>query len=120
MVCEQNVVMVVRSLRIIGRVICAMNIVELHQTVHGKPGWTEFAEKLKKALAEEYRLDDITVVLREMTAEEAGDGEHELLAFNQDTQRFEFALSPAHKFPSAWKIADRIDSFLNPDDGTRS
>jgi hypothetical protein len=50
-----------------------MNIVELHQTVHGKPGWSEFADKLKKAIAEEYRLDDITVVLREMTAEEAGD-----------------------------------------------
>jgi hypothetical protein len=50
-----------------------------------------------------------------MTADETRDGEQELLTFNLEGQRFEFALAPAHKFPAAWKIADRIDSFLNPD-----
>jgi hypothetical protein len=52
-----------------------------------------------------------------MTAEEERDGESELLTFNQENQRFDVALSASHKFPPAWKLADRIDGFLNPDAG---
>ena len=92
-----------------------MNSVELHETVRGKPGWKDFAEKLSHAMVEEYQLDGLTVVLREMTADETREGDQELLTFNQEGQRFEFALPPEHEFPAAWKIADRIDSFLNPD-----
>ena len=94
-----------------------MNTVELHEGLHEKPGWPEFAENLKEAIAEEYRLDEVTVVLREMTAEEALAGEQDLLTFDQESQRFEFALPAGSKFPAAWKIADRIDYFLNPDAG---
>jgi hypothetical protein len=94
-----------------------MNTIELHEGLHGKPGWPKFAEALRKVMEEEYRLDGVTVVLREITAEEALAGEDELLTFNQESQRFEFALPPGGKFPAAWKIADRIDSFLNPDAG---
>src|SRR5262245_65355849 len=94
-----------------------MNTIELHETLREKPEWKEFAEKLRKAITDEYRMDGVTVLLREITAAEALEGEEELLTFSQDNQRFEFALSPNHKFPAAWKIADRIDSFLNPDAG---
>src|SRR5262245_32586453 len=94
-----------------------MNIIQLHEAVGGNSGWVEFAAKLKEAMEEEYRLDGVTVVLRGMTAEEAQDGESELLTFSQENQRFEVALPPGGKFPAAWKIADRIDSFLNPDAG---
>lgn len=93
-----------------------MNTVELHEGVLGNPRWEEFAEKLKAAMAKEYRLDGVIVVLREMTAEEASEEDDELLAFNQEGQRFEVALTRG-KFPAAWEIADRIDSFLNPDAG---
>jgi hypothetical protein len=93
------------------------NIIELHEGVNGKPGWAEFASKLKEAMTDEYSLENVTVVLREMTADEMLAGEDELLTFNQKSQRFEFALPPTGRFPAAWKIADRIDSFLNPDAG---
>ena len=94
-----------------------MNVVELHEALRGKPGWTEFARDLKTAMAEEYRLDGVTVVLREMTAAEALEGEDELLTFSQETQRFEFALAPGARLPAGWKVADQIDYFLNPDAG---
>jgi hypothetical protein len=94
-----------------------LNIIELHEGVNGKRGWAEFANTLKAAMTEEYALEGVTVVLREMTAEEALAGESDLLTFNQQSQRFEFALPPNSKFPGAWKIADRIDSFLNGDAG---
>ena len=94
-----------------------MNTIELHETLRGKPAWAEFVDKLKTAMADEYRLDSVTVVLREMTAEEALENESELLTFSQHSQRFEVALRQAHRFPPAWEIADRIDSFLNPDAG---
>src|SRR5262245_32483675 len=94
-----------------------MNTIELHETLRGEPGWAEFIDKLKTAMADEYRLDGVTVVLREMTAEEALENESELLTFSQKSQRFELALRTASRFPAAWKIADRIDSFLNPDAG---
>ena len=97
--------------------MAAPNIIELHEAVSEKPGWTEFANKLKAAMTYEYSLEGVTVVLREMTAEEALVGEDDLLTFNQQTQRFEFAQPPTGKFPAAWKIADRIDFFLNPDAG---
>jgi hypothetical protein len=94
-----------------------MNIIQLHEVVLGNPRWVEFAAKLKEAMEDEYRLDGITVVLREMTAEESRDGDSELLTFSQKNQSFEFALPRGGSFPAAWKIADRMDSFLNPDAG---
>ena len=94
-----------------------MNAIELDETLRGKAGWSEFVAKLKTAMADEYRLDGVTVFLREMTAEEALENESELLTFSQQRQRFELALQTAARFPAAWKIADRIDSFLNPDAG---
>jgi hypothetical protein len=94
-----------------------MNIIELHETLRGQPDWAEFVEKLKTAMADEYRLDGVTVVLREMTAEEALENESELLTFSQQSQRFELALRHAARVPAAWEVADRIDSFLNPDAG---
>jgi hypothetical protein len=94
-----------------------MNNVELHEAVREKPDWAGFAAKLKTAMTDEYRLEGVSVVVREMTAQEESDGEKELLNFNPVSQQFEVALSPSHKFPPAWRIADRIDSFLNPDTG---
>jgi hypothetical protein len=94
-----------------------MNNIQLHEAVRGNPRWEEFAAKLKEAMEDEYRLEGVTLVLREMTAEESQEGESELLTFNPGTQRVEFALPHGGKFPAAWKIADRIDSFLNPDTG---
>jgi hypothetical protein len=94
-----------------------VNNVELQEAVREKPGWAEFAAKLKTAMTDEYRLENVYVVVREMTAEEERDGESELLTFNQENQRFDVALSASHKFPPAWKLADRIDGFLNPDAG---
>ena len=94
-----------------------MNNVELHEAVREKPGWAEFAAKLKTAMTDEYRLEGVSVVVREMTAQEESDGEKALLNFNPVSQQFEVGLSPSHKFPAAWEIADRIDSFLNPDTG---
>jgi hypothetical protein len=94
-----------------------MNTIEVHEGLRGEPGWLKFAENLKKVMTEEYRLEGVTVVFRETTAEEALAGEDELLTFNQESQRFEFALRPGVKFPAAWKIADRIDGSLNPDAG---
>jgi hypothetical protein len=94
-----------------------MNTIELHETLRDKPGSDEFVNKLKTAMADEYRLDGVTVVLREMTAEEALENESELLTFSQHNQSFELALRHAARFPAAWKIADRIDYFLNPDAG---
>jgi len=94
-----------------------MNIIELHETLRSRPGSSEFVDKLRTAMSDEYRLDGVTVVLREMTAEEARENESEMLTFSQQAQRFELALQPTARFPAAWKIADRIDSFLNPDAG---
>ena len=94
-----------------------MNNVELHEAVREKPDWAGFAAKLNTAMTDEYRLEGVSVVIREMTPEEESAGEHDLLTFNQVRQQFEVALSPSHKFPPAWKIADRIDGFLNPDAG---
>jgi hypothetical protein len=97
--------------------VAPMNTIDLHENLRGKPGWAEFVDKLKTAMADEYGLDGVTVVLREMTAKEALENESELLAFSQQNQRFELALRQEAPFPAAWKIADRIDSFLNPDAG---
>jgi hypothetical protein len=94
-----------------------MNVVELHAALKGLAKWQKFAEKLQKAMTEEYRLDGATVILRELTGDETLAGEHDLLTFNQDSQRFEFAVSPDQDPPPAWKIADRIDYFLNPNEG---
>jgi hypothetical protein len=91
-----------------------MNIVELDEPLRGKPRWTKFAAKLEKAMTEEYRLDGVAVFLRELRAEEELSDNSELLTFSQERQRFEFAVGPAVSLPAAWKIADRIDGFLNP------
>ena len=90
-----------------------MNDVLLDKQLLGNKKWEEFALKLQRALADEYALDGVTVVLREMTREEVEREGNEYLAFIQKTQRFEFALSPTEKLPAAWKIADRIEQFLN-------
>jgi hypothetical protein len=92
-----------------------MNVIELDETLRGDTRWTTFAAKLEAAMSHEYQLDGVTVALRELTAEEAVVESHDVLSFNQDTQRFEFALSPGQHLPAAWKVADRIDGFLNPD-----
>jgi hypothetical protein len=94
-----------------------MNTIELHEGLREKSGWLKFAENLEMVMTEEYRLDGVTVVLRETTAKEMLDGEDELLTFSQASQHFEFALRPGGKFPAPWKIADRIDDFLNPNVG---
>src|SRR6266850_5022845 len=92
-----------------------MNKVELHQTVLGKAAWTKFAKKLEKAMIEEYHLDGVTVLLRELSKAEIANEESDLLTFKHESQRFEYALGPTERFPAAWKVADRIDHFLNPD-----
>jgi len=92
-----------------------MNTVELHHAIRLKPNWAKFADKLKNAMAD-YPLDGVTVVLREMSSEEMADEEADLLTFDQENQRFEFAIAPGGNFPAAWKVADRIDAFLNPDE----
>jgi hypothetical protein len=92
-----------------------MNIVELDGALLDNPRWTKFAARLKKAMMEEYRLDGVTVVLRKLTAEEALGNAGELLGFDHEHQRFEFALAADARLPAAWKIADRMDHFLNPD-----
>src|SRR5262245_32193833 len=65
--------------RKIGCAICGdpMITIELHEGLRGKPGWPKFAENLKKAMTEQYRLDGVIVILRETTAEEALTGEDE-------------------------------------------
>jgi hypothetical protein len=90
-----------------------MNDVLLDGPLRGKAKWQEFAAKLQKALADEYNLDGVTVVLRELSPEEVEREGGESLTFNQDSQRFEFALGPAEKLPAAWKVADRIEQFLD-------
>jgi hypothetical protein len=91
-----------------------MNTVELSESFIGKAKWTHFAEKLKKAMVDDFKLDGVAVFLREMTQEEKDGDESNVLAFNHQHQRFEFAVSPDDPAPTAWKVADRIDHFLNP------
>jgi hypothetical protein len=92
-----------------------MNIIELDETLLRNPHWTTFAAKLRDSIANEYQLDGVTIVLRELTEDEAHAETGDLLTFNQDSQRFEFALGHGRHLPAAWKVADRIDGFLNPD-----
>ncbi len=91
-----------------------MNRIQLDEALRGQPQWTAFARKLEKAMAEEYRLDGVTVVLRQLVGDETEGPDPELLTFNQKEQLFEFAVDSAKHLPAAWKIADRIDGFLNP------
>src|SRR5205085_11455261 len=91
-----------------------MNNVELDEPLTGDPKWIRFADKLKEAMTDEFKLDGITIVLRELTTEEKINEERDVLTFNHDRQLFEFGISPADHCPPAWKVADRIDSFLNP------
>ena len=92
------------------------NKVELDDSVQTDAKWTKFAAQLKDAMAE-YPLEGVTILLRRFNAEElASDDGGDVLTFNQETQRFEFAIHPSRNFPPAWRVADRIDSFLNPDE----
>jgi hypothetical protein len=92
-----------------------MNTIEMAATLHQDPKWIRFAEKLRQAMTDEFNLDGVTVFLRELTAEEIANNESEVLTFSQDRQSFEFGVSPTDHPPTAWKVADRIDHFLNPD-----
>ena len=92
-----------------------MNTVELSEALQGIPKWTRFAEKLKKAMTDEFRLDGVTVLLRELSAEERMNEEHDVLIYNHERQRFEFGVRPAEGCSPPWRVADRIDYFLNPD-----
>jgi len=92
-----------------------MNKVELNEALNGNSKWAHFAEKLEKAMTEEFNLEDVTVVLRELTAEEKLNKEHEVLLYSHVRQQFEFAMSGEDRFPAPWKIADRIEHFLHPD-----
>jgi len=92
-----------------------MNRVELNGVLKADPKWAQFAEKLQSAMTDEFRLDGVTVFLRELTEEEKRNQERDVLTFNPTRQEFEFAVSPMGRCPTAWKIADRIDHFLNPD-----
>src|SRR5438876_12245804 len=83
-----------------------MNRVELDEALHGKPKWAAFARKLEKAMTEEYRLDGVTVVLRELVGAEAGGPDPELLVFNLKVQVFEFVVYLANHLPAVWNIAD--------------
>jgi hypothetical protein len=92
------------------------NEVELDEPVQRQAKWTRFAAQLRDAMAE-YPLEGVTILLREFNkAELADDDGGDVLTFNQETQRFEFAIHPARSFPPAWTVADRIDAFLNPDE----
>lgn len=96
-----------------------MNDVLLDGPLRGKAKWEEFAAKLHKALSDEYDLDGVTVILRELSAEEAEREGSESLTFNPDSQRFEFGIGPAKKLPAAWKVADRIEQFLDLESGLK-
>jgi hypothetical protein len=63
----------------------------------------------------EYRLDGITIVIRELTTQEMdADPDRQVLSFNHDRQQFDFAIGSKESPPAAWTIADKIDYFLNP------
>jgi hypothetical protein len=40
------------------------NIIEVHEGLNGKPGWAEFANRLKAAMTDEYSLEGITMIQR--------------------------------------------------------
>jgi hypothetical protein len=92
-----------------------MNTVELADALTGRK-WEHFAAKLKKSMGD-YPLTGVTVILREMTAEEiANETDGYVLTFNHELQKFEVAVDSSRSFPAAWQIADTIDHFLNPDE----
>src|SRR6266704_4639157 len=84
-----------------------MNRVELDEALHGQPKCAAFARKLEKAMTEEYRLDGVTVVLRELVGAEADGPDPELLTFNQKDQVFVFAFDSAKLLPVAWEMGCR-------------
>ena len=91
-----------------------MNKVELAAALQEKRGWPKFADKLEEAMRE-YRLDGITIVIRELTAKEMDeDSDRQVLSFNHDRQQFNFAVGPNEIPPAAWTVADKMDYFLNP------
>ena len=92
-----------------------MNKVELSEALQGIPKWTRFAEKLGKSMTDEFKLDGVTVLIRELNTEETANEERDVLVYNHELQRFEFGVSPAEGSAPPWRVADRIDHFLNPD-----
>ncbi len=91
-----------------------MNKVELAEALQGKRRWTKFAAELEKAM-QEYRLDGITIVIRQLTAKEMdADDDRQVLSFHHERQQFDFAIGPNEGPPAAWTVADKIDHFLNP------
>jgi hypothetical protein len=91
-----------------------MNNIELQGSLSENPKWTKFAESLNKSMTEEFYLDGVTVVLRELTDQERANGENEVLVYFHERQLFEFGMESAGHFPSPWKVADRIEHFLHP------
>jgi len=91
-----------------------MNTIELKGPLQDNPKWTKFAEGLNKSMMEEFNLDGVTVVLRELNDQERANDENEVLIYFHERQLFEFAMDSTRHFPSPWKVADRIEHFLHP------
>ena len=91
-----------------------MNKIELQGSLNGNLRWTKFADGLNKSMMEEFNLDGVTVVLRELTVQERAKKEKEGLVYFHERQLFEFAMDSTDHFPSPWKVADRIEHFLHP------
>jgi hypothetical protein len=79
-----------------------MNTVELSEGFTGKAKWTRFADKLKKAMVDDFELDGVTVFLRVLTAEEKDGDEPDVLAFNHlsSVGRGESGRSRPHRLES--------------------
>jgi len=91
-----------------------MNKVEIVTTFHQEPKWMKFANLLSLAMTE-LGLDGVTVVLRELTAEEKGNEEKDVLEYNHESQTIEFAIGTHDSFPAASRLAERIREFLEPE-----
>jgi hypothetical protein len=91
-----------------------MNNIELADSLSGNPKWTKFAQGLNKSMMEDFDLDGVSVVLRELTVQERANEEKEVLIYFHERQLFEFAMDSTDHFPAPWKVADRIDHFLHP------
>jgi hypothetical protein len=91
-----------------------MNNIELHGPLSKDLKWTKFADGLDKSMMEDFDLDGVSVVLRELTAQERANKEKEVLIYFHERQLFEFAMDSTDHFPAPWKVADRIEHFLHP------
>jgi hypothetical protein len=91
-----------------------MNSIELDGSLSDNPKWAKFAQGLNKTMMEDFDLDGVSVVLRELTVQERANQEKEVLIYFHDRQLFEFAMDSTDHFPAPWKVADRIEHFLHP------